>query len=138
MQSEFQSHRARAASALRRSVRQSLRPSVRPSVAVYLSLSVARRAVATLLTDQSESGGPAARDRERLMQLPVVSPSSPPSSSSSSPHLSSSSLSCIANEGFANVGFALASSLGRNAIYVHEGKLAFRENNPRCRSLSPG
>ena len=54
-------------------------PSVRPSVAVYLSLSVARRAVATLLTDQSESGGPAARDRERLMQLPVVSPSSPPS-----------------------------------------------------------
>lgn len=29
-------------------------------------------------------------------------------------------------------------SLGRNAIYVHEGKLAFRENNPRCRSLSPG
>ena len=67
------------ASALGPAVPPSVRPSVRPSVAVYLSLSVARRAVATLLTDQSESGGPAARDRERLMQLPVVSPSSPPS-----------------------------------------------------------
>ena len=99
----------------------SLGPAFPLSVAVYLSLSVARRAVAALLTDQSESGGPAAR--ERLMQLPVVSPSFPPSSSSSSsPHSSSSSLSCIANEGFANVGFALAPSLSRNAIYVHEGQ----------------
>ena len=110
-----------------RSVRQSLRPSV---VAVYLSLSVARRAVAALLTDQSESGGPAARDRERLMQLPVVSPSSPPSSSSSSssPHSSSSSSSCIANEGFANVGFALARSAAMPFTCT-------RENSPSERTI---
>ena len=86
-------------------------PSVRPSVRRGLPVAVCRPPCCRHSLD-----GPI---RVRWPRCPrpraadavacgVPPPRPPSSSSSSSPHSSSSSLSCIANEGFANVGFALA------------------------------